>query len=321
MISNGIMLEDQDNLIEVEDRILLCLDSRTATIKNNGSYLSDVQFNFQEPFIQPKDAINIKCSVLSFTCPNSQYIINQTNNIFYITVIYNNNPQEYEIIIPQGNYNQTSFNTTFLTYLQNGCTIGVWNLTVNPNTYQYTLINSGYSFSINQSNYPIGNLNIISRIGDVMGFDNLTNYNSVLSGSTYTLTFPYPCNFGGLNNINIHFNNLKTRSFQYIAPINKISNFQAYNSNYTNDNIAVSVPVNCNPGDVIYFSKIASYEFLLKEEIFDNIHITLLDDLGNFINLNNQNWNMSIEFCITKLMRKKTRNFFEILKNPYPIYE
>jgi hypothetical protein len=57
MISNDFTIEDQDNFIEVADRILLCLDSRTATNKFNGANLSDIQFNFQEPFIKPKDDI------------------------------------------------------------------------------------------------------------------------------------------------------------------------------------------------------------------------------------------------------------------------
>jgi len=317
-----LMIEDQDNLIEVEDRVLLSLDSRTATQKFNGAYLSDLQFNFQEAFIQPKDALHIKCSVLSFTCPNSQYIINQTNNLLYVIVGVTPTLYEFQVVIPQGNYNQTSFSTQLISCLNSQVNLGSWSISVNANTYQYTLTNSLYPFQIYQAYAPLNNSNIISRIGDVIGFDNLTSYSSIAgSGTTYNLTFPYPCNFGGLNSLNIHFTNLKTRSFQYIAPSQKLNGFQAYNSNFTNDSIAVSVPVNCNPGEVIYFSKIASYEFLLKEEIFDSLRIQIVDDLGNFINLNNQNWNMSIEFCITKIMKKKTRNFFEIIKNPYPQYE
>jgi len=316
------MIEDQDNLIEVEDRVLLSLDSRTATVKYNDAYLSDVLFKFQEPFIQPKDAIHIKCSVLSFTCPNSQYIINQTNNLLYVIVGVTPTLYEFQVVIPQGNYNQTSFSTELITCLNSQVNLGTWSITVNANTYQYTLTNSLYPFTINQSYAPLNNSNIISRLGDVIGFDNTTIYNSNAgSGTTYNLTFPFPCNFGGLNSLNIHFTNLKTRSFQYVAPTQKITGFQAYNTNFTNDSIAISVPVNCNPNEVIYFSKIASYEFLLKEEIFDNLHIQIQDDLGNFINLNGQNWNMSVEFCITRIMRKKSRNFFEILKNPYPEYE
>jgi len=315
------MLEDQENLIEVEDRILLCLDSRTATVKNNGASLSDVQFNFQEPFIQPKDAINIKCSVLSFTCPNSQYIINATNNLLYLIINNSGTFYEYEVILTVGNYNAITFSNMVVTQLNLQVTVGTWSMTTNSVTNTYTLTNSLYSFSIQQSNYSIGNANAVSRIGDVMGFDTFTTYTSTAGTGGYNLAFPYPINLGGLNSFNIHFNNLKTRSFQYIAQNIKATGFQAVNNNFTNDNIAVSIPVNCPVGDVIYYSKIASFEYLIKEEIFDNIHITLVDDLGNLLQLNNQNWNMTIEFCITKLMRKKSRNFFEILKNPYPTYE
>ena len=315
------MLEDVDNLIEVEERILLSLDSRNATVLNNGYNLSDITFKFIEPFIQPHNALNIKGSVISFSCPNSQYIINSTNNAFYFTLQSSLGPFDHQVILVNGNYNASTFITMFINQLNTYASPNYpnqWSMTVNSNTFQYTLVNAYYSFTIHPFQSFLGNNVLISRIGDVIGFDNTQTYVSTLTSSnTYSYTFPFPCNFGGLNSFNIRIPNIKTHSLQYLNATNQT----IYNSTLitnTNQNIAISIPVNCNPGEVIYFSKIANFEFLIQEEIIDKIDIQLTDDLGNFIQLNNQHWNLTLEFCITRLQHRKTRNFFEIIHNPFP---
>ena len=54
--------------------------------------------------------------------------------------------------------------------------------------------------------------------------------------------------------------------------------------------------------------------------MIDKLDIQLTDDLGNLIQLNNQHYNLVLEFTVTRLQHKKTRNFFEIMNNPFPKY-
>jgi hypothetical protein len=332
------MIEDQESLIQLDDQFIVILDSRNATINNSPlSYNSDLTFRLQEAIIQPVNSLNFKASVLSFTCPNSQYVINNLNNYLGINISGDGDHSQYYIEIPKGNYNVLTFQTEFISSINfimayYGVS-GTFTMTYSTSNYKYTLTHSNFPFYIDQtlllpSNNPQFSLTGFYTIGDIMGFDDTTRYtatsNSFPVGS-YSLIFPYTTNFGGLNNLNIHIENIKTHNVPYIA-LNKIISVlnqgtnQEY-ANYSKQNVAISIPVNCNPNETIYYQKLSSFDFSLKEETIDHLRITLRDDLGNLLQLNNQNWNMTIQFTLTKLVQKKSRNFFSILQNPFPTFE
>lgn len=343
------MIEDQDNLIEVDNSIIIVLDSRNATSNNSpNAYNSDLTFNLQTPIIAPPNLINSTASILCFTCPNSQYVVNDLNNTLgisfnttgtsYINNGYTAQYTDFYVTIANGNYNATTFKTALenrLNYILSRYGIdGNFSMTYLTNTYQLTLQHSLYYFYVSQnvvfSTFADNFNSTFFTIGDIIGFDNTKIYktNPVAFDMNnnaippYNLTFPYPTNFGGLNNINIHLDNIKTDNVPYQVQnkVLQINNKQEY-GNFSKRNIATSVPVNCNPNEVIYYQKLGSFEFSIKDEIIDNIRITLRDDLGNLIQLNGQNWNMTIEFNFTKLIQRKTRNFFSILQNPFPVYQ
>jgi hypothetical protein len=324
------MIEDQDNLIQVEEKVLISLYSLNATEKKNGANLSDLTFNLQEPIIKVPNVLNIKASILSFTCPNSQYVINDSNNTLVLCILTLPTIDPYYIKLTNGNYNASSFMKMVTTILNSGLYLGTpWSMSYNPNTYQLSLSSPTNDFTIIQRNAnKAAGYTKISRLGLIMGFeDALVQVATITSNAT--ITFPYPCNFGGLNSLNIKIPNLRTHSLDYKGNINTDGIFNYFlgnfdykgNINQSNNNIAVSVPVNCNVGEVIYFNKTSNYEFIVLEEMIDKLDIQLTDDLGNFIQLNNQHYNLCIEFTITRLQHKKTRNFFEIINNPYPKYK
>jgi len=325
------MIEESQDIIEVEENFLLVLDSRNATTNNSPvSYNSDLTFNLQEPITLPLGAINLKASVLNFACPNSQYIINNLNNVLGLHITGDGTYTDYYIQIPNGNYNVISFQTALLdrlTYVMNKYSVtGVFTMSYNSTTYQYTLAHSKFAFYINQNlifnNFdPLFPSTAFYTIGDVMGFDNTKIYNSVAN----SITFPYPTNFGGLNNLNIHFDNIKTNNIPYQV-INKnlavlVNGLSKEYQDFSKKTIAISIPVNCNPNEVIYYQKNASFEILIKDEIIDYLRISLRDDLGNLLQLNNNNFNLTIKFTINKIIQRKTKSFFSILNNPYPKYE
>ena len=75
-----------DNLYTRTSNFLVSLDSRNATTYFNGSYNSDLEFNLETPIRKPKDSILFSTSILSFTAPNSIYIINEYNNLFNYSI-------------------------------------------------------------------------------------------------------------------------------------------------------------------------------------------------------------------------------------------
>ena len=342
------MIEDQENLIEIENSFIVVLDSRNASLNNSpDAYNSDLTFNLQTPILAPPNLTNSTASILCFTCPNSQYVVNNLNNLLGISFnstgsIYSNTGYtapytDFYVKLRVGNYNVNTFQTELLYQLNVISTkyniSGNFSMSYNNNTYQYTLQHDTWYFYISQNiiftnfdtSFPN---NSFFTIGDIMGFDNTQKYTSYTTNipvsllPPFAITFPYPTNFGGLNNINIHLENIKTDNVPYQVQnkVLQINNKQEY-LNFSKRNIATSVPINCNPNEVIYYQKLGSFEFSIKDEIIDNLRISLRDDLGNLIQLNNQQWNMTIEFNFKKLVQRKTRNFFSILSNPFPQYQ
>lgn len=343
------MIEDFENFVQVDESFLVVLDSRNATDNNSTyGYNSDLTFNLQTPIIQPINAINLKANVLNFTCPNSQFVVNETNNILGISFDTTGTPfydpnftspyDSYYLQLNVGNYNAYTFMTEFVNkfnILSNAYgNLGICSLSYNTITNTYTLVNDTFYFFISQNliftNFFESGFTKDSfyTIGDVMGFDNTKVYNSIateVNGSLvapFTLNFPFPVNFSGLQNLNIHLENIKTYNVPYqaknfILSKNKKQEYQ----NYSKGNLACSIPVNCKPMEIIFYEKMGQFSFTVKDEQLDTLRIALRDDLGNLLQLNGQNWNLTLEFILTKHIEKKTRNFYSILSNPYPRFQ
>lgn len=347
------MIEDFENFVQIDESFIVVLDSRNATtVHSQNGDNSDLTFKLQSPIQQPFNAINQKASVLNFTCPYSQYVINDTNNVLGIsfdttgTPYYNANYtapyKSFYVKLKHGNYNAY----TFITELVNQFNIlsnrygsqnplGLFTISFDVQRHKYTLSNNTFYFFISQNliftNFfdTVFPSSSFYTIGDVMGFDNTQTYYSKpatesesLFSAPFSITMPYPVNFSGLQSFNIHIENIKTYNLPYqaknlILSKNNLQEFQ----NYSKGNIACSIPVNCDPMEIIFYEKIGQFAFSIKDEQIDTLRINLRDDLGNLLQLNGQNWNMTIEFILTKHVEKKTRNFYSILQNPYPRFE
>lgn len=272
---------DIDELITTKRSFLVMLDSRNGTRWNNGSWNSSVYFEFEEPIRIPKNAIQCLCSVLSFSAPNSLYIINETNNILSITL----NDTQYTYTIPYGNYNAKTFIATMKTILDSGFT-----MTIDTISNIFTLTHKDNDFSIDSS----------STIYRVMGFSKNTTYYS----TNKTLAMPYNCNFNGLNSLNITFANLNT------------PNIDSFNK--SNSSIIQSVPIVAGSNQII-FNKCHDFNFEIKQDIIDYIEINIQDDLENLLNFNNHNWNLTLYFTIIydKERFPNSNHFHQILANGF----
>jgi len=270
---------DTTNLYTDKEYFIVVLDSRNSTKIYNPGYNSQVEIDLPEPIMLSRYAIKMSVSVLSFVCPNSIYIINETNNVLLMTI----NGQNQTYFIPYGNYDAT----TFLTYIQS--ILSSFTITFNTINNKFTLSNPT-NFTINSG----------STIYEVMGFNNKTTYTSTLTNGQYVLTLPYTCNFNGLQNINILLTSINTK------------NVDSYSKSNSNIIQSVQIPLYCNQ---ILFQKTLENSFNFSQEMMDDIRIELRDDLNNLINLNNQHFNITLLFTTIKDIErfKNHINFHDII--------
>lgn len=270
---------DSSHLYTDKEYFIVVLDSRNSTKIHNSPFNSKVEIDLPEPIMLSKTCIKMSVSVLSFVCPNSMYIINETNSLLSLTI--NSVNQNYNI--PYGNYDATNF----LTYLQS----------ILPTfTITFNTINNKFSFS-NAIYFIINNT---STIYQVMGFDKNTSYTSSFFNGSYNLTMPYTCNFNGIQNINILLTSINTK------------NVDSYSKSNSNIIQSVQVPLFCNQ---ILFQKTLENSFNFNQELMDDIRIELRDDLNNLINLNNQHFNITLLFTVIKDIErfKYNLNFHDIV--------
>ena len=80
------MLYDLYDLVTIQDSFLYVLDSVNADTYNNGSKKSLCTFYLEEPITKRLEALQMTCSVLQFTIPNSIYNINSPVFSFFLVL-------------------------------------------------------------------------------------------------------------------------------------------------------------------------------------------------------------------------------------------
>jgi hypothetical protein len=276
------MINDySDNFYTDKENFLVVLDSRNATRYLNSTYNSSVIFEFEDSIKLHSKAIKLSCSLNNFTCPNSIYLINEYNCLLSITVL--GVTTNYSILY--GNYNVTTFISQLKTQLDSNFTI-----TLNYITNKFTITNLVNDFTINKT----------STIYEIIGMVKNTAYTS----TSKSLALPYTCNFNGAQSINILFENLNT------------SNIDSFNK--SNSSIIQSIPIDIT-SQQISFIRTNEFNFRIRQDTIDFIQIDIKDDLDRFINLNNQHWNITLQFSETKDYERfhYNTNFHSILENGY----
>jgi hypothetical protein len=259
---------NDNNLTTVSTSFLVVLDSENGTFHNNGSWNSDVTFNFESPIAKPVNSFLMSMSVQQFVAPNSIYNINETNNYLEIAEDISGTLIYYDINIPYGNYNVNTFSNQLI------ASITPWTprFTISYNTLnnKFTIKNSLYPFVVGDK----------STINNIMGL----TQGSIQGSINKTLACPYTCNFNGTQSINIMIKNLQTPNID----------------SYHKSNAHVIQSVSINPAEAqITYEKSNDYGFKVNENVFDHLQIQICDGTNNLVNFNNQNWNMTLVFTIT----------------------
>jgi len=180
--------------------------------------------------------------------------------------------------IDYGNYNANTLKDKLILLLPSAFTI-----TFNTTTNKFKFVHSTSNFTIS------------GTIGPILGFE------TPVSSSSLILTMPYTCNFNGIQNLNIHMTNITTK------------NIDSYNKSISN--IIQTIPIQPSSNSISYI-KNADFNFIVNQDIIDDIQIDIKDDLNNYLNFNNQHWNLTLYFSIIRDIDRfaNANNFHSILQ-------
>jgi hypothetical protein len=239
------------------DSKLVNINSTNAFVKNNGTYNSNVVFNFPG-LVKPEQHITgVKFQLVDAQIPVSFYNINYTNN----TLNYQISSVNYSITADVGNYNFNSLASQLIAkFLANG---HIFTITINKQNGIITLATPATNFILQ-----------VSSMFSVLGLL-LSNHTS----SSFSLTADYPLNLLGIAKIKIQSSNMNTY------------NLDSYTSGFSN-NIGL-IPVDQPSFGLIIYENKSNAKFILRDNRVDEIDIQLVDQNNNLINFNNIDWNLT----------------------------
>lgn len=279
-----------NNVCQVKQNILVTLNSKNATSVYNGNFLSDVEWDLTDILSKPKSAVEFSVSVMNCCIPIGQYNVNSTNNILELKNVVTDITSTVTII--PGNFTITQL---------------IAELTTNtPAEYVYSYTPKINKMSIYNTTH---NFQILSTttMWELLGLQRNTTVTSVFK----TYSFPNCVNMSGLQNINIHLDNLNTKN---------ITSFTKSAST-----IISSVPVDVNGSGVLSYNLSNNYEIPVPISSLEYINILLKDDLGNFIQNNGVHWSITLLFSYyiqqefnTETLYDKTRNSKLSIYQPQP---
>lgn len=243
-----------------KDSIQILLNSQFATQYKNGNLLSNVYFSFPSLLVDDPSIIYKTISISNCQIPVSYYIINEYNDILYYKI---GTGSTQTLSITHGNYNATTFITQFKSQMGTG-----WDASINKLTgiltFTYT---STFSFLVNSSLFSI------------IGFSNQTYTSTGL-----ILNAPNLADFSGIRNIAIR------------SSVLSLTNRDCKTNSYS-QNIQI-IPVNQPAYGIIKFENIANFSCILNNKHIDGFDIQLIDDKGNYVDMNSCHYSITIQIDI-----------------------
>ena len=244
-----------------QDNRIITLNSQDGD-KLNGTYLSNINFNFSGLLKDDPNLIRAYVTVLNAQIPVSFYIIDETNNILY----YSDGTTTKTLILTIGNYNGNQMvaalnagftsNGSLITTILNSQT-GLLYFTITGGT-NYTLLAT-------------------SPIKSILGFD-------VDISSNTLIVMPYQLNLLGKKKIFINSNNLRNSAFssKSLSCVQTIA----------------TIPVDQPPYNMISYVSVSDLEkIILSNKTVDMIDIEIVDENNNYVNFRNIDW--SITLCLS----------------------
>jgi hypothetical protein len=269
----------------IKEKRIINLNSEDATNFYNGTFLSDVNFNFRGLLQDNEDILYCEGGILNAQIPVSFYQVAYYNN----TLFYQIATTIYSITIPVGNYNFSTFATALESaFLLNGHTFAV---IINETTgvLQFSLIIGGSGFTFLGASSG-------TTIFKILGFNPAQNYPD---DGANNLIAPFLLNLLGAKKLKI-----SSQTF---------SNSSHDTTNYATSNLIATLSVDAPSYGLIIFNNLIDSYGRLKVKQIDNIDIQIKDEYGNFINFNNTDWSITLAINIYRKFEQKNTDLLKVL--------
>ena len=248
------------------DTKIIAITSQSATIKKNGTFLSNLRYEFGQYLREEPDIVHRQVQLLNAQIPVSFYVINFTNNQFRLQL---GAGALTTYTIPVGNYTANSL----ITAITNVVNDPNFKITISP-------INGCLTFT--DTTTMLINNEGTNSIGYVLGFA-FGSY----SDTAFSLTAPHPLNLLGIKTLQIRSNNLSC---------NNISSVQGGATT-----LLATIPVSATPFGMIDYKDVGNNLISISNTSLDDLDIEIIDgESGAYINFNNQDWCITLAIHITK---------------------
>lgn len=273
--------------VTIRERRIINLNSQNAT-QNNGSFLSNVTFNFSNVYTLEDDVISLSGGVLSAQIPVSFYSVNYTNNVLKYCIQNDVNLNYFTITITTGFYDyQTLFDEMHALFQANSHN---FTLTLNENNGKMTMHYNG-SGSFHSVVYNG------STCFSILGFGKMDYL-----ATNDILIAPYPLDLLGI------------RSLKIMCPEFSTNNRDSVNLATTQ--LIETISVDQAPYGIIMFSNPNNEYGNLQTQNISTINIQILSESGDFVNFNNTNWTIVLVLLIDRNIKT---NFISRLDNTLSI--
>jgi len=265
------------------DQRIITLSSNNAT-QNNGTFLSDVFFNFRGLVKEDDDNREITISIQNAQIPISFYNINVYNNILVIDY----NSTTYTFTLTQGNYNSLNLITEIVAKFALQGIIDI------------TIVTSAITGCMTFTRALSLDFSILSTgtINTVIGFQPTTT-NTSTSG---VLTAPFPLNLLGLLKLKLASFELQTQNYD--------------SSVQSNLNILATMPIDSGPFGVVLYNNISNITSIINNKSLDGFDLQIFGDDGRLVDFNNTHWNITLILAITRVRHQDTKTSFRDLIFP-----
>ena len=264
-----------------QDNRLITLNSQDGE-QINGTYLSNIKFNFSGLLQDDIYLVRTYITVLNAQFPVSFYIIDETDNILY----YTDNSVSYTLELTPANYNGNQM----VTALNTGFTANTSPITcfLAPQTgILYFSITGGTNITFLST----------STVKNILGFNDDISSSSLLK-------LPYQLNLLGKKKLFINSNSLKNSAFT--------------SKSFSSVQTIATIPVDQPPYGLINYASISDLEKnILFNRSLDTIDIQIVDEDNKYINFQNINW--SITLCLTIEKNDPEKINYSLYNLPLPI--
>ena len=242
------------------DSIQIYLNSKYASSKPNGDTGDCI---FQIPTLEMPDGYYVYISLQQAVIPYSFYSINARNNYFHVI---DASGTEYAFTVEEGNYNINQMMAALVAELGSE-----WTITYNSITNKIRITNTAnIEFTVKAD----GTLN------HALGFMEDVDTPSV--GAVLNST--HGINLNQIRAINVELANMPCSTINTAQPLNQ--------------NIISTLPVTSQPYGMIFYENQNGFRVNMYCTYMNRIHIRLLDNLGQLIQMNNVNWQMTLQIDI-----------------------